>query len=232
MFDPFAGSGTVPKVAQSLGRRWLGIELSPVYASEASVRIGFQQPSESESLASELIKHLAFEGRPGILQMEDVEARLREWANQCAPESLHHEFKADIASVFYDGNGRNLTKRSVWMKYDDLLSTVRTPVNPVAIADRLLLNCYKLRQHFNGVTRYKSALNCLTDVICRFTDGSTREYVSRIVRHEPSSYRLSGNRIELITSVRRPLDGAPDTREMQDEAGGVTMQPFQGQMTL
>jgi site-specific DNA-methyltransferase (cytosine-N4-specific) len=32
VFDPFMGSGTVAQVAQDLGRRWLGCELSPEYA--------------------------------------------------------------------------------------------------------------------------------------------------------------------------------------------------------
>ena len=31
VFDPFLGSGTVAKVAQNLGRNWLGVELNPVY---------------------------------------------------------------------------------------------------------------------------------------------------------------------------------------------------------
>lgn len=31
VFDPFMGSGTVGKVAQNLGRKWLGAELNPEY---------------------------------------------------------------------------------------------------------------------------------------------------------------------------------------------------------
>ena len=33
VFDPFMGSGTTAKVAQSLGRKWLGCELNPDYFS-------------------------------------------------------------------------------------------------------------------------------------------------------------------------------------------------------
>ena len=32
VFDPFLGSGTTAKVAQDLGRHWLGCELNPAYA--------------------------------------------------------------------------------------------------------------------------------------------------------------------------------------------------------
>jgi DNA modification methylase len=39
VLDPFLGSGTTAAVAQSLGRSWIGIELSPVYADLARKRI-------------------------------------------------------------------------------------------------------------------------------------------------------------------------------------------------
>jgi site-specific DNA-methyltransferase (adenine-specific) len=39
VFDPFAGSGTTLAVANRLGRRWLGCELSPGYREKALARI-------------------------------------------------------------------------------------------------------------------------------------------------------------------------------------------------
>jgi site-specific DNA-methyltransferase (adenine-specific) len=39
VLDPFAGSGTTLAVAKKLGRRWLGFELSPEYASNACERV-------------------------------------------------------------------------------------------------------------------------------------------------------------------------------------------------
>ena len=39
VLDPFAGSGTVPAVAQAMGREAIGIELSPEYAEIAAGRI-------------------------------------------------------------------------------------------------------------------------------------------------------------------------------------------------
>jgi DNA modification methylase len=39
VFDPFLGSGTVGKVAAALGRRWVGLELSPDYIAIARARI-------------------------------------------------------------------------------------------------------------------------------------------------------------------------------------------------
>jgi site-specific DNA-methyltransferase (adenine-specific) len=39
VLDPFAGSGTSLVAAETLGRRWLGIELSPDYTKVAEERI-------------------------------------------------------------------------------------------------------------------------------------------------------------------------------------------------
>jgi DNA modification methylase len=41
VLDPFAGSGTIPAVAKSLGRSSIGIELNPEYCEIAEARIAF-----------------------------------------------------------------------------------------------------------------------------------------------------------------------------------------------
>jgi site-specific DNA-methyltransferase (adenine-specific) len=39
VLDPFAGSGTSLVAAETLGRRWIGVELSPNYAEVAKKRV-------------------------------------------------------------------------------------------------------------------------------------------------------------------------------------------------
>jgi site-specific DNA-methyltransferase (adenine-specific) len=41
VLDPFAGSGTSMVAAETLDRRWIGIELSPNYSKVANERVGF-----------------------------------------------------------------------------------------------------------------------------------------------------------------------------------------------
>jgi DNA modification methylase len=41
VLDPFAGSGTSLVAAEVLGRRWLGIELSPNYCEIAKTRVEY-----------------------------------------------------------------------------------------------------------------------------------------------------------------------------------------------
>ena len=152
VLDPFSGSGTVAKVAHGLGRRWIGIEISPLYARESCARVGYQQPSEPESLASELIKSLAFHNKPGTLHLSEVLKRVSTWAKSVPIDELWSALSSDIERVFSDGRGRNEIKRDVWMKYDTLMDRPANG-NMVALADELLSRCYKLRRHFNRLRK-------------------------------------------------------------------------------
>ena len=232
ILDPFSGSGTVPKVARGLGRRWLGIEISRVYAAEASIRVGFQQPSEADSLASELIKHVAFGNKQATLPCGEVHTRLRAWALQAPIGAARAAFENDQSSVFRDNNGRNSTKRDVWMKYDELLETKREPPEPVVLADRLLGNCYKLRRQFNGVSRYRSALSALEQVVERLTDDAAMSYVSGIADQEPSSFRLAGGRLDFFSPRRQAVVPSDDNWPPSSGAAQGGDGSLQGRMQL
>ena len=220
VLDPFSGSGTVPKVARSLGRRWIGIEISSIYAEESAVRIGFQQPGEVDSLASELIKHCAFNDTKGWMELSEVKKRLALWANQIAVKNVRETFEQDKLLVFTDGNGRNSAKPRMWSKYDDMLSISGTAqTSPVVLADRLLLNCYKLRRHFNGVKRYASALESLEGVLARIHNTPNTDYIRQIATQEPSAFRITDEYIEFY-SPRRTVQSY--SREAFQQNNGPT----------
>ena len=44
VFDPMCGSGTVPKMAEVNGRRWLGLDISEEYIEIARKRLSAVQP--------------------------------------------------------------------------------------------------------------------------------------------------------------------------------------------
>ena len=226
VLDPFSGSGTVPKVARSLERRWLGIEISPVYASESAIRVGFQQSGEMDSLASELIKYLVFHSVRGRVELPEIEKRLALWAGQVNVEDAREAFEDDIELVFTDGSGRNSTKPRVWNKYDDLLSSsVAAKTAPVVLADRLLLNCYKLRRHFNGVRRYVSALDALEGILTRMRNIPIADYIRQIAAQEPSAFRVTDDYMELYSPQRTVSSYDQETSRQTEEYGEVTEVP-------
>lgn len=47
VLDPFLGSGTTAVAAESLGRRWMGCELNPIFAADARSRITKARQSDS-----------------------------------------------------------------------------------------------------------------------------------------------------------------------------------------
>lgn len=235
VLDPFSGSGTAPKVARGLGRRWIGIELSPVYAAESAVRIGFQQPSERDSLASELMKTALFNRRTGRRTIAEACERLRAWIEGARVAQRREAYEADVAAVFHDGNGRNDRKRDVWARYDALIGQGSVSGDPVVAADALLLSCYKLRRRLNGVSRYRSALEALARVEASLLDGDAEAYVRRVAGQEPSSFHVGDGVLELrsdrkvvaLAAGTAPLNGGspPD-----DGDSGQADDSFQAKM--
>jgi adenine-specific DNA-methyltransferase len=204
VLDPFCGSGTAPKVARSLGRRWIGVEISPVYAKEAAIRIGYQQPSETESLVSELIKHIAFHRRNGTLPIEEIVRRLKVWVRPLTLETLAVKFESDAAGAIADKSRSKSVKRAVWMEYDQKISN-ESPEDQVVLTDSLLVRTYKNRRNQNGVSRYRSALDLLGRVTPQLSqpDRSLGDYIRAIVSQEPSSFALDNDLVSLKSTQRR-----------------------------
>lgn len=204
VLDPFCGSGTAPKVARSLGRCWIGVEISPTYAQEAAVRIGYQQPSEAESLVSELIKHVAFHRRKGTLPVEEIVRRLKVWARGVSLDIAAATFQSDVAGAMADKSRSKSVKRAVWMQYDQKISN-KSHEDQVVLTDSLLAHTYKNRRSQNGVSRYSTALALLGSVTAQLSlaKGSVEAYIRAIVSQEPSSFDLDNDFVSLKATQRR-----------------------------
>jgi adenine-specific DNA-methyltransferase len=204
VLDPFCGSGTTLKVARSLSRRWFGIEVSEAYAREAALRLGFQQPSEMTSLASELIKDVAFGGRKGTLQTTEVISRVRAWMRSVALDSAAQKFADDVAAATNDRTQSKSVKRAAWIDYDRRIER-NTATDPIVRADALLLRCYKNRKNLNGVSRYSSAMTLLRSVVDKFSDSeeAVHEFIMRLIWEEPSTFSETHGRVTLRATQRR-----------------------------
>ena len=203
VLDPFSGSGTTPKVARTLGRRWLGIELSAQYADESNVRIGYSQPREVDSLLSELIKELAFSGKPGSVQAVDAAQALANWAQTVDLTQVKRDFQV-VSTNGTQGDMTSEQKRAkvlAWQKCRGILESE----NPVAMTDRLLSRVYKLRPRLGDALRVKTALQVVEGALALAGGGHPPDpaLVRRIAASEPSAFRIEGDVIELVRIERR-----------------------------
>lgn len=204
VLDPFSGSGTVPKVARSLSRRWIGVEISPEYAHESAMRLGYQQASEELSLASELMKDIGFHNRRQTLSSHDLTHRLTTWAHGVDILKYQESFQRDIAAALHDTHPSKSTKRAVWMDYDHKIDNGASE-HPIVFADSLLNTVYKNRHNLNGVTRYATALEAVAKIVSHFVSGTqeVESWLLRIAADEPSSYEVCGSDIVLLSTRRR-----------------------------
>ena len=204
ILDPFCGSGTVPKVAHGLSRRWIGIEISPVYALETSKRIGYQQPSEAESLISELIKWVAFRNKPGSLAADVIRSSMNGWASRIDLATAQKQFEDDVSLALDHRRDYGTHKKDIWVKYDNLVGASPSR-NPVLLADHLLSRCYKNRRNLNGVSRYSSAIQLVTQAMAIFTgcEEISKDCILKAATQEPSSFQIDGHLITLSSLNRR-----------------------------
>ena len=220
VLDPFAGSGTTPKVARTLGRRWLGIELSAQYTDEANVRIGYSQPSEVDSLLSELIKELAFCGRPGSVQTADAARVVADWAQTVDLTPVKRDFQV-VSTNGTQGDMTSEQKRAkvlAWQKCREILESE----NPVAMTDRLLSRVYKLRPRLGDALRVKTALHVVEGVLALAGGGHPPRpaLVQRVAANEPSAFRVEGDVIELVRIERR-VKGSASQSPGRDRQGAL-----------
>ncbi len=237
VLDPFSGSGTTPKVARSLGRHWLGIEISPEYAHESVRRIGFQQPSEAAALCSSLVKAKAFGGKAGSLPIAEILRRLRIWARSVDLTSQSQLLRSGIRKALRSSNGKD-AKPEVWESFDNVIAS--NSKDPVVEADSWLCADYKNRRSLNGVRRFQTALQLLTAVhqnIFSATDKSLTTLLEQLAADEPSSYKIARGSIRLAAADKRlkpPVrgNGSSATVRSQSERPSLDLRTQEYQPSL
>lgn len=219
VLDPFAGSGTTPAMARSLGRQWIGIEISAEYATEAAVRVGEKQPSEQKTLASSLLKHLVFSGSRVSTDVRKAGESLQLFF-QHVPFGLYEERRADLLGPILDSATVGATKNdkpNVWAFFDGVLSQPPSDFIPIFRASRLLDIAYPQRRLWNGVRRYCQTLDLLTAVRTELDSAEDlATYVLDLVSDEPTTYVRSSKRISILrptSAVRDPTQRRPPTAD-------------------
>ena len=220
LLDPFSGSGTLPKVARSLGRRWLAIEISEDYAIESARRLGYQQPSEICSLASSIIKFEVFRGGRRPMTIKDIAETLTWWFNRIDITSLRTEFDEMTHQALSDNTRAKSQKREAWVDLNGRIEKNRS-TEPVIVSDLFLGRDYKNRRNLNGPMRYRTALEILETLRSQVleNDLELESLIRRVAEEEPSSYLMDEENITLITTEKRLKD--------IDRPGNP--QPFDGQ---
>jgi len=225
VLDPFLGSGTVAKVARSLGRNYIGIELSRGYYEESARRLGYQQFGEIDTVLSELVKRFLLrrgcratrqdclfyfgqlrEGRP-----TEIENRLSDWCRAFTTVGAVH--KKDKVKLWDLGDQfENLVKSlsTTPTTHQGLLSTI-------ALAYR---NSYKLAGQFNGLrlALIANRLRKEIDPVLK-NDRKLEGAIDRILAEEPSSYDVAhGKNIVLLRQAERRVKAGAARRRTKPPA--------------
>ena len=170
---------------------------------KSNVRIGYSQPREVDSLLSELIKELAFSGKPGSVQAVDAAQALANWAQTVDLTQVKRDFQV-VSTNGTQGDMTSEQKRAkvlAWQKCRGILESE----NPVAMTDRLLSRVYKLRPRLGDALRVKTALQVVEGALALAGGGHPPDpaLVRRIAASEPSAFRIEGDVIELVRIERR-----------------------------
>ncbi|MCH8151447.1 MAG: site-specific DNA-methyltransferase [Planctomycetes bacterium] len=225
ILDPFSGSGTLPKVAYTLDRRFLACEISEKYARQSDSRLRMWGSSHAENLAIGLLVQYAFHGRKGSKPIRYLADVLQGYA---AKDDLPRDHAAlEEAARVILGAERvtkviKLQKQKLWVKYDRIIAD-RKVIDELSAADRGLAFCYGHRKRWNGVRRYLTAGRALIDLRTAIDDaGGTSRFVRSICRKANARFLIDGQQVRCLrTDPGLGCNGAPE----------VTRQPNQ-QMTF
>jgi len=200
--DPFAGSGTTCKAALTLGRQFLGCEISEPYANEANERLGLWASREVDNLALGIIVIYGFRRKLGTLALGELQMLL-EAAGAGGFEARLRDVQNAVAEIVTANRvTRSLKRRKyeLWEKYDHLIDDY-DPTDPIIAADQALSFCFAHRKRWNGVKRYLSAglvLRDLCEEVLGVSEQRRRAFLRDLCAGAPTRFRLSRTSVELL----------------------------------
>ncbi len=156
--DPFMGSGTACKVSLTMGRQFLGCDISKNYVREADERLGLWASSEEHNLALGLIVLYGFQRKAGVRTVEESAKLLAIACRGGAPREVYQleRIVADLCASSKVTPTAKRQKQQFWKKYDQLMASGDAS-DPIIASDRALCFCFAHRKRWNGVKRWLSA---------------------------------------------------------------------------
>jgi adenine-specific DNA-methyltransferase len=199
--DPFVGSGTTCKVSLTLGRQFLGCDISQAYIREADERLGLWTRGELWNLALGILVLYAFGRRPGAKSVAELDKVFcLVCRNGRAAEVLElRERVQELLAPSGDTAAIKRRKQDLWKKYDELIRRGDRS-HPMVVADQALCFCFAHRRRWNGVRRSLSAgllLKELSEQIMAKGERERAHLIRLLCLGAPTRFRLHGSQIEL-----------------------------------
>jgi adenine-specific DNA-methyltransferase len=213
LLDPFCGSGTFLKVAKSLGRKWIGIEISPLYFREANKRLAYQQPGEVRTIISQLIKDymVQHECRRNLSQIIQYLLILFSGDKYAKYKNFYDD---SLEGLHLNKNKENKEKKkTIWDVYEFYIG--HKPHELITIIITAYLKSYKLAKHFNEVRLFNIGLNILKDIenTLKMSEVQIRANIIKILNEETESFRIEKEIVTLKSIERRIKAATKNTGE-------------------
>lgn len=198
VLDPFCGSGTAPKVALTLGRQFVGCDISEQYLAEADRRLKAWGNSQVQNLAIGLMVSYGWHGQPGSKGLRQLADLLQMFCMSPGTDRKVKAFQRRVDEVLRAervSKAVKLQKQEIWMELDALMRDGHESDEVVA-ADRALGFCYAHRRQWNGVRRFLSAADALRELSDRVSDRHGAEgLVREVCRVAEGRFALDGRSV-------------------------------------
>jgi adenine-specific DNA-methyltransferase len=217
VLDPFSGSGTVCKMAKSRGRHFLGFEISPYYHAESIHRVSLQARGELLSVLSEIIKEHVCGGGQTKKQstfLEKLTAVLHPLSLNQYEDSIKKTYLDALCEGREDGVKKS-DKIALWkileeiLPPDDLCESSKDPAGLLSLVDRAYGRTYKLHKVYSSAMRFHCVarwIDRLRNTLGQDKNEGWRQILKSLVKSEPGTYSLDGDRITVTRSAEKIKD--------------------------